>query len=150
MQRRPLTFTNFFDVIADVNHLRRGYTPGGNWTLAQVCRHLDIAMTNAMRPGPYPENTPIQNQNRPALEDILETGMLPEGIPATAEGVPPADAPESAIDNFLVTLKKYEAHTDAYAPHRLFGDMKRFEARKLALIHCAHHLSHLLPTTARL
>ncbi len=150
IQRRPLVFENCFDVIADVNHLRRGCTPGGNWTLAMVCKHLDTAMKFAMRPGPYPENAPVQNQNRPALEDILATGMLPAGIPAPAEAVPPIDTPDSAIDDFLVTLRAYEARTDPYAPHRLFGNLKRFEARKLALIHCAHHLSHLLPTTARI
>ena len=150
VQRRPLVFSNLFDVMADVNHLRRGCTPGGNWTLAQTCWHLETVMNRQMRPGPYPPNSPIQNQNRPALEDILATGVIPSGIPAPPEAVPPANVPNSAIDQFLVALRAFESRTEPYAPHRLFGNLKREEMQKLALIHCAHHLSHLLPTTARI
>jgi hypothetical protein len=38
--RRTLGYESFDEVMADVERLRPGHTTVGNWTLAQICRHL--------------------------------------------------------------------------------------------------------------
>jgi hypothetical protein len=59
---------------------------------------------------------------------------------------PPANVPESTIDDLIASLKQLKAYKGEIAPHRLFGHIPDAEARKLNLIHCAHHLSYLVPT----
>jgi hypothetical protein len=76
-------------------------------------------------------------------------GYLPDGITAPDAMQPPADAPQSAIDDLIASLKQIKAYTGEIAPHRIFGHIPDAEARRLNLIHCAHHLSYLTPTTAK-
>jgi hypothetical protein len=75
-------------------------------------------------------------------------GYLPDGITAPDPLVPPTDAPESSIDDLIASLTQLKAYKGEIAPHRLFGRIPDADARRLNLIHCAHHLSYLTPTTA--
>ena len=148
-QRRPLSFSGPRDVADEVTRLRAGpYERCGQWSLNQVCRHLDGSLTFAMRPGPHPANTPQQDANRPMFDRVLASGRLPSGIGSPPAFVPPEDADESAVDALLDTLRRFDEFPGPFGPHRLFGNLTRDEMRRLAMIHCAHHLSHLVPTTA--
>jgi hypothetical protein len=100
-----------------------------------------------MVPGPFPPDTPEQLVRKPKLREILAIGKLPSGIEAPAPAIPPADANESAIDALIATLKRFDSFTGPIAPHRIFGHLSDADARRLNLIHCAHHLSYLVPTT---
>src|SRR5262249_27856985 len=131
--------------IADVQNLRRGCTQCGSWSLSQTCWHLETAIRLRMVPGPFPADSPEQIARKPKLAEILATNKLPSGIQAPAPAVPPTDANESAIDALMATLKQWDAYKGEIAPHRLFGHLTETEAKKLNLIHCAHHLSHLVP-----
>ena len=59
---------------------------------------------------------------------------------------PPPVCGDDAIDSFLATLERFKKFPGPIAPHRLFGHLADADARKLNLIHCAHHLSYLTPT----
>jgi hypothetical protein len=146
-QRRELRYDSEDDVIADVQRLRRGHRKLGNWSLSQTCHHLAATLRPRMQPGPFPPNTPEQDVRRPALQQVLATGKLPGGIEAPPFAVPPADAGDSAIDAFIDTLTQFKNHPGPLAPHRVFGNMPDANMRRLNLIHCAHHLSNLIPTT---
>ena len=147
--RRPLRFSGFSEVADEVRRLRTGrYERAGQWSLEQACRHLDQSMQFAMRPGPHPANTPDQDANWPKFDAIVASGVLPSGIPAPAHVTPPAECDAAAIDGFLETLRRFEAFPGPYGPHRLFGNLTREQVQRLALIHCAHHLSHLVPSAA--
>jgi hypothetical protein len=145
-RREELRFANVADVIADVQQLRRGYGQTGNWSLPQICWHLETATRLRMTPGPFPANTPEQDARRERLREILATGRLPSGIDAPAPAIPPSNVDESAIDSLIATLTRWDEYTGPIAPHRLFGNMPEADLRKLNLIHCAHHLSYLVPT----
>lgn len=147
-QRRYLNFGDIDQVIAEIRRLRKGYVKAGNWSLPQICWHLDAAIQARMQPGPFPPNTPEQDARRPAFEQVLATGRLPEGIVAPEPMVPPPDCGDAAIDACLQRLEQFKRFAGPIAPHRIFGHLKDDEARRLNLIHCAHHLGFLVPADA--
>ena len=146
LERRSLSFSSFDEIAEDVRRLRRdGYVKTAQWSLPQVCHHLDQSLQWSMRPGPFPPDTPEQQASTPRVQQILASGKLPDGIQTADHMLPAPDAGDTAIDSFLATLKRYEAYQGELAPHRLFGRLSRDQLRQLARIHCAHHLSHLVP-----
>jgi hypothetical protein len=126
--------------------LRRGYTKVGNWSLEQICWHLNTVMTFTMRPGPH-DAVAVDETAKATLAKILAGQPLPQ-VTAPERVVPPADAGTDAIDQFLATIERFKTFTGPYAPHRLFGDMPFSDYQRLHLIHSAHHLSHLIPTNS--
>ena len=146
-RRVALRFETEDDAVADIQRLRSGYTKVGAWSLNQICWHLDTAMQFRMRPGPHEPNTPEQDARRSMFEEVLATGRLPSGIASPSVVVPPADVGDDAIDGCIATLQKFKTFAGDFAPHRLFGHMPADVAHKQNLIHVAHHLSHLVPSS---
>jgi hypothetical protein len=145
-ERRSLSYSTFDEIADDVRRLRRdGYVKAGQWSLPQACHHLNQSLQWSMRPGPFPPDTPEQQASTPRLQQIMASGQLPIGIQAPDHMQPPPNASDAVIDEFLATLKRYGEHPGELAPHRLFGRRSRDELRQLVRIHCAHHLSHLVP-----
>jgi hypothetical protein len=99
-----------------------------------------------MQSGPFPANTPEQDGRHAMLQQVLASGRLPDGIEAPASMMPPEDCPDDAVDAFIATLKEFKAFPGPIAPHRIFGHLSEADARRLNVIHCAHHLSYLTPT----
>jgi hypothetical protein len=147
-RRRQLSFNSEDEVIADVQRLRRGCVQHGGWSLPQMCAHLDKSVQSRMRPGPFPPNTPEQDAREPQFRGILVSGRLPDGIAAPDTMMPPPQCGEDAIDALLATLTTFKRFPGPIAPHRLFGQLSDADARRLNLIHCAHHLSYLTPTAS--
>ena len=145
--RRALEYRNEDEVIADVARLRRGYTQAGSWSLPQMCHHLEKSIRYRMRPGPFEPTTPEQEARRDQFHEIMARGRLPDGIAAPEQMMPPQQCGDEAIDEFIAALKEFQAFPGPIAPHRLFGHLRDADARRLNLIHCAHHLSYLTPTT---
>lgn len=146
--RRPaLNFANEEAVIADIQLLRKGYTKAGNWTLAQVCDHLDRGTKARMAPPPHDPTTPDQEGRKSLLEKILASGELPDGIEAPQFMQPPTDCGDEAIDRLIARLREFAQFKGPIAPHRLFGHVPDPQIRRLNLIHCARHLSFLTPTS---
>jgi hypothetical protein len=146
-RRSGVSYANEGEVIGEVKRLRRGYVQAGSWNLPQVCAHLDKAVQFRMQPGPFAPDTPEQVKNKERIPGILAAGAIPEGIKAPEPMLPPADCGDASIDAFLATIEKYKRFPGPTAPHRIFGHLPEPDARKLNLIHCAHHLSYLTPTS---
>lgn len=146
-RRRGLSYENEEAVINDIQRLRSGYAKAGNWTLAQVCDHLDRGTKARMAPGPHEPTTPEQAARKSMVEQILATGELPDGIQAPDFMQPPADCGDEAIDRLIARLREFARFTGPIAPHRLFGHLPEQQIRRLNLIHCARHLSFLTPTS---
>jgi hypothetical protein len=145
-RRSGLSYASEDAVFEDVKRLRRGYVQAGSWSLPQVCAHLDKAVQFRMQPGPFPADTPEQARRKGDIPGILAAGKLPEGITAPEPMMPPADCGDQAVDTFLATMEKFKRFPGPIAPHRIFGHLSDADARRLNLIHCAHHLSYLTPT----
>ncbi|MDQ3438916.1 MAG: DUF1569 domain-containing protein [Planctomycetota bacterium] len=146
--RRQLKFDNEDEVIAEVHRLRRGYVEAGAWSLPRMCAHLDKAVQFRMQPGPFPPNTREQDGRKDQVRGILASGKLPEGIVAPDAMLPPDHCGDESIDGFIATLELYKRFPGPTAPHRIFGHLAEPDARRLNLIHCAHHLSYLTPTAS--
>ena len=146
--REGLRFASEDDAIADIQTLRKGYQQTGGWSLPQICWHLNQTMQGRMRPGPFEPDSAEQIARRSTVEEILASGELPKGIVAPPTVSPPADAGDEAIDACLATLERFKAFQGNFAPHRLFGTLPNEITHRQNLIHVAHHLSHLIPTSA--
>jgi hypothetical protein len=146
-RRIGLQYKSEDDIIADIRNLRRGYEKAGAWSLQQVCYHLERAVEMRMKKGPFEPDTPDQIQRQGALRPIFATGALPHGIVAPPEMAPPDDASDASIDRCITALERLRDYKGQIAPHRFFGQLSDSDARKLNLIHCAHHLSYLVPTS---
>ncbi len=145
-RRVGLKFGDITDVVAEIKQLSRGCKSAGNWSLEQVCEHLHLALQMRMKPGNYPPNTPEQDAARPTLDSILKDGKLPDGLAAPAFLVPAPAVSLQSIDRCIASLLAFDSFAGTIAPHPRFGHLSDSEARKLNLIHCAHHLSFLVPT----
>jgi hypothetical protein len=146
--RRTLRFTSLDEIMPEVERLRRGHMTVGTWTLAQVCRHLANVMNRVIE---LPASTPRD----PSLEfgeakkrEVFETGLLPEGLPAPPGVVPPdgLDLSDEA-EGLRQAIARFRSSAGPAASHRFFGPLTREEWHRLQCIHCAHHLSFVIPAT---
>lgn len=153
-QRRKLQFDSFDAMISDVELLQRsGYRQLGKWNLSQVCRHLNDWMTFPMDGFPKPP-LPIQwllalmrvTVGKRTFKKILTSGSMSTGSPTMPQTVYTHDVDDaSAIEQFTRTVRRMRDHRGPVHSSPLFGAMDLESAHKLQLIHCAHHLSFLVP-----
>lgn len=144
--RRTLQFANLDEVMPEVETLLKGHRTVGNWSLAQILNHLAVVM---LRVVDLPASTPrdlTQEVGEERKRQVLESGMLPESLPA-----PPLLLPGDSLDvheeveRLRQTIAHYKASGGPQAPHRLFGPLTKDEWNRLQCIHCAHHLSFAVP-----
>lgn len=90
--RRTVSFGSFDEIMPDVEELLKGHTTVGNWSLAQICRHVASVLRRVVdMPATTPQDPSLwvgEEQKR----QVLESGMLPEGIQG-----PPAVMPTEAV-----------------------------------------------------
>jgi hypothetical protein len=148
-----LTFDSLDDVVRDAEHLlAAGYERAGNWDLAQCCTHLAEwmrfpvegfpKMPLAVRPIIWLIRTTSGKRMR---EKVLAEGFsaggrtMPQTVPA------PGGDPAAAVARLKAAAGRFQAHAGPVHPSPVFGPMNKDEATKLQLVHCAHHLSFLVP-----
>jgi hypothetical protein len=151
MAPRALRFENLAQVAVEVERLRRrGYARAGQWGLAQVCEHLALALEATMTGFPRPFPWWVRRLLGPPLGVcILLTGRFPAGLPMPAGVAPPAGvAEEEALRHLRQALEQFQRFGGSLAPHPAFGRLSRRQWERLSLLHCAHHLSFLLPRDA--
>jgi hypothetical protein len=144
--RRTLSYNSLDEVMPDVERLMERHTTVGNWTLAQICRHLATVMRRVVD---LPASTPHDSSKWVGEEQkrqVLESGMLPEGLPGPPE-LMPADtrSAREEADGLRQAIAHYKASTGPVIPHRIFGPLTKQEWDRLQLIHVAHHLSFAIP-----
>ena len=148
--RRTLRFRSLDEVMPDVEALLAGHTTVGTWSLAQICHHLATVMRMVVA---LPASTPQDPSlwiGEEAKRRVLETGMVPEGLPA-----PPQVLPSGALDERVEAralqraIENYRASSGPKIPHRFLGPLTKAEWDELQLIHVAHHLSFATPNPPR-
>src|SRR5262249_40035701 len=142
------------EVVADAeNLLARGYDKAGNWDLAQVCGHLAEWFRYQLDGYPRPplvirpvfwliRNTVGKGMARKMMAGgRMKTGMrtIPQSVPT------PGGDDAAAVARLRETIARWRAHTGPLHPSPLFGGLTREQWEKGHLIHCAHHLSFLVP-----
>jgi hypothetical protein len=152
--RRALNFVDLDEVVADAAMLHRGgYEKVGTWDLAQIAGHLAEWLRFPLEgfpEAPLPTRLMLgamrRTVGRRALRAILASRSMPGGRPTLRETIPAPGGDEArAIERLREAVARFQAHEGPYHPSPLFGELDRVQATQLQLIHCAHHLSFLVP-----
>ena len=147
-QRRVLQFASFDEVMPDVDRLLQGHETVGQWSLGQICRHLAKVLRRVVDlPATAPQD-PSLWVSAEKKRVVLESGVLPVGLPAP-EGVVP-DATEEfdaavEAEGLRQALAHYQASSGPVIPHRFLGPLSKAEWDRVQLVHLAHHLSFAVP-----
>jgi len=153
LERRKLTFATLDEVVVDAENLQaKGYEKAGNWDLSQVCLHLADWMSFPMDGFPKPP-VPIRLMLwalRNAMGKRILRKIMAEGMPVGSQTMPQTvhqqgSDPVGAMAKLKETAERFKAFTGTLHPSPLFGALNKDEATKLQLVHCAHHLSFLVP-----
>jgi hypothetical protein len=144
--KRKLKLADVDAITAEVRQLRKGYTQAGNWTLPQVCWHLDVVLKRWTSNGPPPPPALLPEADK-VLAKVLAEWELPK-INAPEAILPPATATDADVDRYLESLERFKSFRGPFAPHRLFGPIPFDDFMRLHHIHAGHHLGYLIPTAA--
>jgi hypothetical protein len=152
--RRTLSFASLDEVVADAEDLlAKGYDRTGNWDLAQVCGHLAEWFRYPLDGFP---RAPLllrpvfwlvrSTVGKGMARKMLAGGTMKTGMPTVPQSVPaPGGEDAAAVAKLREVIARWKAHPGPLHPSPLFGDMTRDGWTKGHLIHCAHHLSFLVP-----
>jgi Protein of unknown function (DUF1569) len=130
----------------------KGYEKAGNWDLSQVCMHMTDWMRFPMDGFPKPP-LPIGVMLwvlRNTLGKRMYRKYMGEGMPSGKPTMPqtvhqPGSEPSNAIARLKETVERFRVFNGTLHPSPLFGALNKDEATRLQLVHCAHHLSFLVP-----
>jgi hypothetical protein len=148
LRRREIDFRSSEEVRRDIDRLcQGGYERAGQWDLGQVCGHLAITLEESITG--YPDRWPWLMRRLVrwfALKSLFRTRKIRTGLKIPSRYVPPAAVDETAAkDQLRVAIAKVEQHAGEFAPHPFLDRLTPEQWRQLHLIHCAHHLSFLIP-----
>jgi hypothetical protein len=143
--RRTLRYGNLDEIMADVDRLAAGHMTVGQWSLAQICRHLATTMrrTVDLPATPYDASMWVGQDQK---QKFFESGLVPEGIPTLPPLVPlEARCEADEVEGLRQAIAYYKGSPGPNAPHIFFGFMSREEWDHFHGIHAAHHLSFAVP-----
>ncbi len=151
--RRKLTFATLDDAVRDAeNLLAKGYDRAGNWDLAQVCFHLAEWMRFPLEGFPRLPFLlrPMFWLVRTTAGKKIRNKVLAKGFPAGGQTMPqtvfqPGGDANAAVAKLKDVAERFQGHTGLIHPSPLFGPLNKGDAFQLQLLHCAHHLSFLVP-----
>ena len=155
--RRSLELHDLDAVVREARLLdQAGYIQVGKWNLAQTCLHLEDWLRYAVDGYPKPP-LPVAlimsvmrlTMGRSLLRKTLATRTLPANAPTAPHTVHAAGeaSDTAAVEKLAQTIQRFQAHTGPYHPSPLFGPLDHDTALQLQIVHCAHHLSFLIPRT---
>jgi hypothetical protein len=146
--RRPLAFQSLDEVMPEVDRLlENGYTAVGHWSLGQVCNHLAGGLTYAMEG--FPDRMPwvLRKTLGPVIvRSMLKTGTIREGVKVPSRYLPaPALEDRAEAEALRGAIRLFSAHSAPLGPHPMVDHMSRPDWERFNCVHCAHHLSFLVP-----
>ena len=158
VERRELSFIDWDAVLSDLRRLQEtGYDKAGKWDLGQICKHLNDWLLYPIDGFPV-ASLPIRwmmsllrvTIGKRTKEKILATGKMSAGGPTLGQTVyktDPADE-ELAVKRLMETIERFRNHNGPIHPSPIFGPMDKDTAGRFQRVHCAHHLSFLVPKSA--
>jgi hypothetical protein len=145
--RRLLRYDSFDDILPDVERLLSGCSTVGNWSFAQICRHLSgsLRLTVDLPPStPRDSSLWVGEELRMALFD---SGILPEGFAAPPAIIPAVTlGPRSEVEELRESIAYYRASGGPSIRHLYLGPLTASVWDRFHLMHCAHHLSFAIPS----
>ncbi len=145
-RRRGLEFGGLAEVISDVRCLQDGHRTVGRWTLAQICKHLAGGINGSI------DGLDLSRHRlkRFFFSRTFLRYTFRFGIPAdylVDPGIEPTidPDPDEAISDLSRAIDRYLSHRGPLRAHPLFGRMRREVWDRVHRVHCAHHLSFVIP-----
>jgi hypothetical protein len=145
--RRSLSFASLEHVLPDVDRLLAGHITIGSWSLGQICDHLARSITYSLEGFPVRAPWLIRKTLGPLiLRRILRSGRFLEGMkaPGPFQPKPVADARDEA-EALRAAIRRFASHEGPLAEHPFAGTVPRSVWERFHCIHCAHHLSFVVP-----
>lgn len=146
--RRDLHFSNFDELLADVEQLASGEVRTlGNWSFAQVLLHLARSLDSAIDGAPFSFPAPIQWLMSLLMKNRFLTKPLTPGfkLPAKAGKLIPEEVSlAEALEVFRKAIDRSKKQTNR-ARHGGFGKLTREESDQFHLRHAEMHLSFVVP-----
>jgi hypothetical protein len=145
-ERRSLRFDTVSEIMPEVERLRASHRTLAKWSLAQICKHLADSVNGSI------DGFDLRRHRikRFFFRRLLLAYTLRYGIPRNYlvdPGIEPVN--DSALDDGVSQLRqaiqRYQSHNGPLQAHPLFGRMPRHTWDRIQCIHCAHHLSFVLP-----
>ena len=153
-QRRKLQFASLDEAVQDAEALlKSGYTKLGNWSLGQCCGHLADWLSYPIDGFP---KTPLllrpifwtmrNTFAKKLMNRTLASGQMKPGIATIPVSVHQPSVDDAAqLGLFRQAVKRWQEYEGPLHPSPLFGDVSRECWSKAHNIHCALHLSFLIP-----
>ncbi len=146
-QRRPLRFEELSQVVPEAMRLKSGHRTVSRWTLAQICKHLANSFNGSI------DGLDLSRHKfkrfflaRQMLRYTFRYG-IPVNYTVDPNIEPTSDVDlDEALEQLAGAIERYQAHGGLLRAHPLFGEMPRDDWNRIHRIHCAHHLSFVLPT----
>jgi len=146
--RRSLAFASLPEVTTDVHSLLARHVPLGQWSLAQICHHLEVTIRLSMDGVPEKFSWPVRRFFGPVARRLsFRLSWIPEGVRVPAIYLPPLtelDASEHAL-RLGTTIERFVRHTGPWDEHPLLGRLTPVQWERFHRLHCAHHLSFVRP-----
>jgi len=142
-----LAFASLDHVILDVEQLLAGHITVGSWSLGQICDHLARSIIYSLEGFPVRAPWLLRKTLGPLLlRRILRSGRFVEGMkaPPPYQPKPIADARDEA-EALRAAIRRFTSHDGPLVEHPLAGAVSRSDWERFHCIHCAHHLSFVLP-----
>ena len=145
-QRRRLALEEISQIMPEVRHLAPAHYTVGNWSLGQVCKHLEYSFIGSME-GFNLRNHRLKRlfMKRKILQVTLAKG-IPPGYTVDPSLTPPSRLDlGTAMDALAAAVERYLGHEGPLRAHPLFGKLPRDIWDKFHCFHAAHHLSFVIP-----
>jgi hypothetical protein len=145
--RRKLHFDKLSEVLEDIRTMHAcDHRSAGNWTLAQVCKHLADTIHGSID-GLLLKGHRLRRVllGRRILAWTLKHG-IPQGVTLDPKLNPPTDCDfDISFVELERAMERYRAYRGRLRPHPVFGRLSRKDWDRLHCFHCAHHLSFIVP-----
>ncbi|MGB2985852.1 MAG: DUF1569 domain-containing protein [Phycisphaerae bacterium] len=145
-QRRSLVFADVFQIMPEVRRLVPAHRTVANWSLGQICEHLARSFVGSM------EGFDLSNHRikrfflRRKMLHVALTKGIPRDYTVDENLTPPPKVDlREAVGALDAAIQRYQNHQGKLHAHPLFGKMPRDVWDRVHCVHCAHHLSLVLP-----
>ena len=148
--RRTLHFSSYQEILDDVRSLAKGPTRQlGNWSLGQICKHLAKAMDMAVDGPPFRPGWFLRTFGPLFKKRFLSRPMTPGfRLPANAASLLPDEGDTNESVAILEKAVQRLQQTAERKRHPIFGRMTHEEWDRMEFLHCAMHLSFIVPESA--
>jgi hypothetical protein len=130
-----------------IEGLAKGYRHTGEWTLAQMLNHAAQSIDCSIDGFPEMKSALFRAAVGSVAFAVFQArGKMTHSLVEPIPGAPALDAQAAlppAITRAVESLRRFEAHTGALAPHFAYGELDKAQYTRAHLMHLANHWSEV-------